>query len=137
MTGNHPVLFQFIRYIIAAQEGDGGWGDPLTTALCLRALLLGQGHGLAVDRAVQYLADLQKTCGVWPGVSIRRMPEDPFVSAWILYCLGDQPTFASAVRMDDAEHYFTMHAWELDLETRRLWERAQVRCRISRLVLSN
>src|SRR5688500_2877436 len=53
---NHPLNGKLIRTIIAAQEGDGGWGDPLVTALCLRALMCGKGVGLCVNRGLAYLA---------------------------------------------------------------------------------
>src|SRR4051794_15294842 len=55
-----PLYSRLVRAVIAAQETDGGWGDPVLTALCLRALLCGRGHGAAVDGAARYLANLQK-----------------------------------------------------------------------------
>src|SRR5688572_9196736 len=66
--GHHPLNQVLIRHIIAAQEGDGGWGDPLVTALCLRALTLNRGQGVCVDRGFANLAELQKPQGVWPAV---------------------------------------------------------------------
>src|SRR5262245_40674205 len=36
-----PLYGSLLRSILSAQEEDGGWQDPLTTALCLRALMLG------------------------------------------------------------------------------------------------
>src|SRR4051794_9974260 len=53
----HPLNQTLIRHIIAAQEGDGGWGDPLITALCLRALTCNRGQGPSVDRGIAYLAE--------------------------------------------------------------------------------
>src|SRR5690242_20123657 len=46
--GFHPLCGKLIRTIIAAQEGDGGWGDPLVSALCLRALMCNRGLGVVV-----------------------------------------------------------------------------------------
>src|SRR3989442_15827516 len=40
-----PACAMLIRCLIASQQSDGGWGDLTTTALCLRALLCGNGHG--------------------------------------------------------------------------------------------
>src|SRR4051794_40933993 len=44
----HPLNGVLIRTIIAAQEGDGGWGDVLVSVLCLRALMCNKGQGIAI-----------------------------------------------------------------------------------------
>ena len=124
----HVSLYStMLRTILAAQEFDGGWGDPVTTALGLRALLCSGGHGLAVDRALTYLAQLQKTDGLWPNIPIRRMPADPYVSALILFELRDYPRFREAVRFDDAVRWFVQHETELEPDCRKLWDRVRVR----------
>src|SRR5438046_4697757 len=87
--GHRPVNQTLIRAIIAAQEGDGGWGDPLVSAICLRALLCNGGHGLSIDRGISYLAELQKPDGLWPAIAVLRTASDPFVSAFILFNLLD------------------------------------------------
>ena len=77
LTQSHAKLYpKLIKTVVAAQEADGGWGDLVTTALCLRALLCGQGNGPSIDRGMKYLADLQKSEGIWPNVPIRRMPAE-------------------------------------------------------------
>lgn len=124
-----PLCATLIRALIAAQEKDGGWGDAMTTALCLRALLCSQGDGLAIERGLQYLANLQKAEGVWPAVPLRRMPADGYVSAFVLYELGDVARFRDAVRFEDAVTWFAANEQSLDRETARLWARAQHRCR--------
>lgn len=124
-----PLCGTLIRAVIAGQEKDGGWGDAMTTALCLRALLCSQGDGLAIERGLQYLANLQKTEGVWPAVPLRRMPADGYVSAFVLYELGDVARFRDAVRFEDAVTWFAANEQSLDRETARLWARAQHRCR--------
>src|SRR3954451_21867614 len=91
--GFHPLNEKLIRTIIAAQEGDGGWGDLIVSALCLRALMCNRGQGIAIGRGIAYLAPLQKPEGPWPPVPIRRTTEDAFVSAFILFQLADQPAF--------------------------------------------
>jgi hypothetical protein len=121
-----------LRVIIAAQQADGGWGDLVTSALCLRALLTSDGNGAAVQEGLEYLANLQKPEGIWPNIPIRRMPADPYVSALILYELAGQPGVASVVRLDDAVEWFEKNQDILDSETRQLWSRAKLKCRVVR-----
>jgi len=130
--GVHPLNEKLIRTIIAAQEGDGGWGDLLVTALCVRALLCSRGQGVAIDRGIAWLANLQKAQGAWPAFPIRRTAEDPFVSAFILFHLADQPAFRVAVRLDDAVTWLAQNEPTFDPESRRLWQRATLRCRLNR-----
>jgi hypothetical protein len=123
-----PVCSQLIRTILANQQADGGWGDPAVTALCLRALLCCNGQGAAIERGMQALAALQKTEGIWPREPLRRMPADALVSAFILFELGDNVLFRQSLRFDQAVAWFTANEGLLDGESRRLWERAHVRC---------
>lgn len=126
-----PLYAKLVRAVLAAQDArDGGWGDPVVTALCLRALTANRGNGVAVDRGIAYLAELQKPEGIWPAVPVRRLPEDPYTSAFILYELGDNPRFRDGVRLADAVAWFERHTDQLDEETRALWERASLRCRM-------
>jgi hypothetical protein len=128
---NHALNGKLIRTIIAAQEADGGWGDPLVSALCLRALMCNKGLGVAVHRGIGYLANLQKDEGAWPAGPIRRMTEDAFVTAFILFHLADQDAFRAAVRLDDAIAWLTHHeAAVADDHTRRLTHRATLRARL-------
>src|SRR5205823_1912582 len=78
-----PMYSTLLKALIAYQQLDGSWTDLLTTSLCLRALLAGYGSGRSVDLALSYLATLQKDEGIWPNEPIRRMPADPYVSAFI------------------------------------------------------
>ncbi|HLL89320.1 MAG TPA: hypothetical protein VK324_08450 [Tepidisphaeraceae bacterium] len=125
-----PLYATLVRAILAAQNADGGWTDPMQSALCLRALLCGRGHGEAIDRGLFYLATMQKSEGVWPAIPFRRMPADPFASAFILLQLGDQPKFRAAVRFFDALDWFEQHEHTLEASTRKLWDRAASRCRL-------
>lgn len=122
---------RLVRSILASQQADGGWGDPLTTALCLRALMCGQGDGPAIDRGVEYLANLQKTDGIWPKAPIRRLPADAFTSAFILLILGDDFRFRQAVRIGDAHGWFNANQAMLDGETARLWRILSMRQRLT------
>jgi hypothetical protein len=126
------VCGKLLRAIIAAQESDGGWGDAMTTALCVRALLCSAGDGVALDRGLTYLANLQKPEGIWPAVPLRRMPADAYGSAFILYQLGDTARFRESVRFDEAVDWFERNEATLDADARRLWERARHRCRVRR-----
>jgi hypothetical protein len=136
LSQSHVKLYsKLMKSIIASQEADGGWGDLVTTALCLRALLCGNGSGAAIDRGVQYLADLQKSEGIWPNIPIRRTPADPYVSALIIYQLADHPRFQRSIRIADAIAWFTANEPRLDDETRQLWKRARIRGRLAAPVL--
>jgi hypothetical protein len=126
-----PLYGQLVRTILAAQrpsEGcGGGWGDVATTALCLRALLCGQGHGVAIDRGIAALAALQKPEGIWPNMPVRRMPIDPFVSAFVLLLLGDHKIFRQGVQFQDAIDWFKSNELALDEQTASLWSHAKRR----------
>jgi hypothetical protein len=113
---------QLIRFILAAQEADGGWGDLMTTALCLRALCASNGQGPAIDRGMKYVANLQQPTGIWPKIPIRRMPADAYVSAFVLFQLIECPQFHSAVRVDDAFDWMTTNADTLDPQAKTLWK---------------
>lgn len=126
---HHPINPRFIRTVLAAQQGDGGWGDPMTTALCLRALMLNRGVGQAIEKALEYLTDLQKDTGLWPVLPIRRAEHDFFASAFILFTLGDQQPFRQAVRFDQALAAMSSFELTLDPDAQRLWHRAAPRCR--------
>jgi hypothetical protein len=123
-----PLCGRLIQTLLTDQQADGGWGDPMTTALCLRALLCSNGQGWAIDLGMKYLSNLQKSEGIWPAVPLRRMPADPYVSAFILMQLGDSDTFRKSVRFTDAVAWFDANKSELDPEARKLWDRATQRC---------
>lgn len=127
-----PLYAKLLRAVLASQEADGGWGDAMTTALCLRALQCGNGDGAAIERGLAYLSNLQKTEGVWPAVPLRRMPADGYTSAFVLLQLGDNPRFRDAVRFADAVAWFESREATLDPTTRALWDRARHRCRVNR-----
>ena len=122
-----------LRTLLAAQQADGGWGDLLTTTLCVRALCAGKGHGVAIERGMAYLANLQKPEGIWPAEPLRRMPEDAFTSAYILLQLGGDYRFQEAVDVHAAVTWFEQNWSTLDRTTKQLWENAKRRVgRVSR-----
>lgn len=118
---------QLLRVVMATQQADGGWGDLLTTSLCLRALACGGGDGLALDQGMQYLANLQKPSGIWPAEPLRRMPEDAFTSAYILLQLGGDVRFQEAVDVPAAIDWFDRNEHSLDRPTAQLWSHARRR----------
>jgi hypothetical protein len=131
LSQSHTALYRrLLNVVLTAQQADGGWIDPMTTALCLRALLSGGGRGgAAVERGLRYLSALQQPRGTWPKEPLRRMPLDAFATAFILMQLGDRDPFRRAVHFDDAVSWFAAEQKTLDPETRRLWSHAAVRCR--------
>jgi hypothetical protein len=122
---HQPLFASLLRTVLAAQDRDGGFSDPATTALCLRALFLGQGHGVAIDAALGYLANLQKEEGIWPAGPLRRMSADPAASLFVLYQIGREPRFRAAVRFDHATGWFEQNESTLDPKCRALcqWTR--------------
>ncbi len=125
-----PLYTRLLQTVLNDQQSDGGWGDPMTTALCIRALTCGQGNGLAIERGLDYLAALQKPEGIWPAIPIRRMPADAFASAFILLQLGDRPEFRQSIRFSSALAWFEQNESTLDPDTQKLWGRANLRCGI-------
>jgi hypothetical protein len=123
-----PIYADLVRALIRDQDNTGGWGDPAITALCLRALLCGNGQGESIARGLHYLAELQKPEGIWPGVPVRRMPLDPLVSAYVLYELGDRAEFRQAIRFEEAANWFTGKCASLDSASYRIWQFAERRC---------
>jgi hypothetical protein len=129
-----PLFAKLLKIVLAAQEADGGWGDPLRTAVCLRALFSSRGQGLAIQRALIYLAQMQKPQGIWPNEPLRRLPADSFVSAYILLQLGSDTRFRQAVRFTDAMDWFEANELTLDFHARRLWNHAAIRSRMHRAI---
>ncbi len=125
-----PLYSEAVRSLVRNQRPDGGWGDPMTTAAALRALLCGNGHGPVVERGLHFLAALQRDEGIWPAEPVRRMPADAFASAFILVQLGDHVRFRETVRFAEAIAWFTQNELALDDTTRRLWRQAKTRCQM-------
>src|SRR4051812_7272654 len=64
LTQGHTALYRrLLNVVLTSQQSDGGWGDPMATALCVRALLCGGGQGAAVERGLNYLSGLQQPKG--------------------------------------------------------------------------
>jgi hypothetical protein len=126
---HHPLNRKLLNVVLLAQEVDGGWGDPLRTALSVRALLCSRGEGPAVERGLRYLAAMQKAEGVWPKEPIRRMPADGFVSAFVMFELAQATRFRELVRIDDAVDWFAANEAMLDPDAKSMWELASLRYR--------
>ena len=122
-----PFCARMIRTILAAQDPDGGFGDALTTAICLRALSCCNGHGLAIERGMKYVATLQKDDGSWPRIPLRRFGGDAFVTALVLYHLGENEKFIEATRAEAALDWLSAQEPELDPETARVFRLVRTR----------
>jgi hypothetical protein len=122
-----PLCSQLIRMVLATQEADGGWADPMTTALCVRALLCSRGNGLASDRGLEALARLQKADGSFPAEPIRRLPSDAFVTAFVLYEIADAAH--GLIDVDRAMTWLDSVAGSFDDATRILVDRVKVKHR--------
>lgn len=122
-----PVFSKLLRTVLAAQHADGGWTDPIITALVLRALRLGNGAGQAVDRGLGYLVALQKDDGLWPAEPLRRMASDAFASVWILFHLSADPAFRRQVQYDDALAALELLEPFMTFDAKRLWTRVNRR----------
>jgi hypothetical protein len=132
LTQSHTSLSRrFLNVLLASQQTDGGWGEPILTALCVRALMTNSGQGPAVERGLAYLANLQKAEGIWPREPFRRMPADALVSAFVMLELGDRAEFRAAVRFDDAVDWFAVNSAATDPTAKMVWEHAVVRCRVT------
>jgi hypothetical protein len=122
-----PFSGRMVRTILANQEADGGWGDSLTTALCIRALSCSGGDGQAITRGLEYLANLQREDGSWPRVPIRRLPGDAFTTAIVLFYLADNANFREAVHYSQAVDWLSEQERSHDIETARLCRRLHPR----------
>jgi hypothetical protein len=127
-----PLYRRLLNVVLTAQQADGGWDDPIVSALCLRALICGHGQGAAIERGLTYLASLQQPQATWPREPLRRMPPDALATAFILLQLGEFSLFRDALRFDDAVDWCAHNAPALDPITHKLWSHAAVRCRAHR-----
>mgnify|MGYP005847101779 CR=1 FL=1 len=96
------VTSTLLRAVINAQSDEGGWDDPLLTALCVRAL---QAHGAPSQCAaagIASLARLQRDDGAWPREPLRRMPGDTLATSFVLLQLVNDAAFRAVARVDDA-----------------------------------
>jgi hypothetical protein len=122
-----PLCSRLVRALVESQDADGGWGDVAVTALCVRALSLQNGSGLAIERGIAYLAALQQPGGIWPRVPLRRMPADTLVSAFVLFQLADNDEFRQAVDIEAAFEWFESHHLTLDFASKAIWDHARLR----------
>ena len=118
---------QFLRFILTRQHPDGSFGDPMVSALCLRALMCGNGAGLAIESGLRHLASLQRDDGLWPAIPLRRLPGDCFVSAFVLFHLAASPRFNQLANLDQTMTWFDLHRPTLDPDTARLSRAASLR----------
>lgn len=88
--------------LVGSQESNGGWGDVMTTALAVRALLGDATSKPAAVRGIQLIVGLQKDDGTLPRESLRRMPGDIPATAFVLAHLSRSNEFAHRFRVEAA-----------------------------------
>jgi len=81
-----------------------------------------EGASESIQRGLRYLADLQKSDGLWPKIPFRRMPGDACVSAFVLHQLSGDERFRAVVRFNDAV------SW---LRNNRHWNQKRTDCGIA------
>ena len=92
------------------------------------ALALWHGDGAAIDRGLQYLADLQQGCGAWPKIPLRRMAADAMASAFVMLQLGDHERFRTMVDFDAAVAWLNAESMVEEDAAAKLWNHAKLRC---------
>ena len=127
---------RLLNVVLTSQHPNGGWGDVMTTAIALRALLgnSSTGHGQAIDRGLAHLAAAQHENGTWSdeaGSDDAGGRNDALVTAFVLMQLGDRAAFRGSVRFAQAVEWFNGRATHLDAPVKRLWTHAAVRCRMT------
>ena len=126
---HHPLSGKLLAVVLGSQDADGGWGDPLSTALCLRALMANKGHGPAVDRGLAYLAAVQHETGAFPAGPFRRMTADAHTTSAILYLLGEFELTWDHTNAVAAADWLDANPEAIDDATRVLWRHGSLRCR--------
>jgi len=101
LQGHLPQVARAVRYLIESQEADGGWGDAVTTALCVRALARSGGAGPVVDRGLALLGLLRRDDGEWPREPFKRFEGDPAVTAFVIHQLIETRTPAAKTLIAD------------------------------------
>lgn len=86
--------------LTVTQEGDGGWGDTLATALAARALLNDAEGRSAGTRAVVLLAGLQKEDGSFPRTTVKRLAGDTLATAFVVAHLSRNSDFANRIDVE-------------------------------------
>ncbi|MBC7782382.1 MAG: hypothetical protein H7144_00970 [Burkholderiales bacterium] len=99
---HQPLAGKLVRFLVRVQESDGCFGDTAATALCVRALASSDGAGAALTSAVDFLEKLQRDDGEWPVESLRRMPGDPAVTAFVIRQLVESRAPAAVALVDRA-----------------------------------
>lgn len=79
-----PHVGKMVRFLLAAQDREGSFGDAVCTALAVRALATGRGAGAAMEAGLRYLDRLQRDDGEWPREPFRRFEGDPAVTAFVM-----------------------------------------------------
>lgn len=91
----NPLCPRLIRALLAGQNADGGWGsgggEPVLTALAIRALSTSRGQGQAIERGLAFLTGLRKDDGSFPKLPIARTAADDRTTHLVLHHLSHVP----------------------------------------------
>jgi hypothetical protein len=115
-----PVFAALLGKLLASQETDGSWGDPVLTALASRALLCWPETLPAARRGMDSLGSLQREDGSLPRTSLRRLVGDAMTTAFVLAQLGSEAEFTGRFRIGAAIYWLGSVRDELSPGVRQL-----------------
>ncbi|HMO25672.1 MAG TPA: hypothetical protein PKB10_05335 [Tepidisphaeraceae bacterium] len=123
-----PMHAGLAQVLANHQHNDGGWGEPVLTAIAVRALLLADLQRDRASAGMANLGRLQRDDGLWPGGGTHRLPGDPVVTLFVLLQLGTESAFRFVTRIDRAIEAIDTHPG-LDAPSRRALAIARLRTR--------
>jgi len=100
-----PLFTTLVRQIVEAQHSDGLFGDLPVSVLAARALFAVSSASPSALKALSAIALMQHDSGSFPRISVRRLPGDAQMTAFILVQLGHLESFAHAIRLEAALGY--------------------------------
>ncbi len=133
LSYTHTLLAErMATFLLAAQSDDGSFdADPLITAAAAAAwgrMLTerhaGPGSPIAAGRtmAMAALAQMQTDDGLFRSTNDRSLEDMEMTAAFVLFLLGNDDAFCSAIRIADLCRWFEQRHARLDRMTQRLWQ---------------
>jgi hypothetical protein len=121
-----PMHAGLAQVLANHQRENGGWGDPVLTAVAVRALLSAELQRDRASAGISHLGRLQRDDGLWPAGESTRLPGDPVVTLFVLLQLGVEAAFRFVTRVDRAIEAIDAHP-SLDASSRRALTIARLR----------